>query len=211
MSGIWPPLQRWYAKTLSVKFSKTAWQVSFWISPTIRRSSFFKSRMFRGLLTYTDDLRVPQRKKKSHRVKSHDLGGHWWSPLRSWRNWIVYREAWQVTPSRWNHNYWMFITSKQGQKIIYRLAGSPCFATVNLYLLRKVKALNFSLFLHYYVNSGQLLNYVYIDICLRRCLHRMPALKKRQKLPVVWKVFLQIHVKWWNEWTKISVCYKICF
>ena len=43
------------------------------------------------------------------------------------------------------------------------LPGSPCFATVNLYLLRKVKALNFSLLLHYYVNSGQLPNYVYID------------------------------------------------
>ena len=40
------------------------------------------------------------------------------------------------------------------------------------------KALNFSLLLHYYVNSGQLLNYVYIDICLRRRLHRMCAFKK---------------------------------
>ena len=49
--------------------------------------------------------------------------------------------------------------------LIYTLADSPCFATVNLYLLRKVKALKFSLLLHYYVNSGQLLNYVYIDIC----------------------------------------------
>ena len=34
---------------------------------------------------------------------------------------------------------------------------------MNLYLLRKVKALSFSLFLHNYVNSGQLLNYVYIQ------------------------------------------------
>ena len=58
------------------------------------------------------------------------------------------------------------------------LAGSPCFATVTLYLLRKVKALNFSLLFNYYVNYGQLLNYVYIDICLRRRLHRMPALEK---------------------------------
>ena len=66
-----------------------------------------------------------------------------------------------------------------------QLAGSPCFATVNLYLLRKVNALSFSLLLHYYVNSGKLLNYVYIDICPRRRLHRMPAFKKRQKLPVV--------------------------
>ena len=48
-----------------------------------------------------------------------------------------------------------------------KVAGSPCFATVNLYLLRKVKALHFSLLLHYYVNSGQLLNYVNIDICPR--------------------------------------------
>ena len=70
------------------------------------------------------------------------------------------------------------------------LAGSPCFATVNLYLLRKVKALNFSLLLHYYVNSGQLLNYVYIDFCSRR-LRRMCAFKKRQKLPVAREVFLQ--------------------
>ena len=32
--------------------------------------------------------------------------------------------------------------------------------------------------LDYYVNSGQLLNYVYIDIFPRRRLHRMPAFKK---------------------------------
>ena len=38
---------------------------------------------------------------------------------------------------------------------------------------------------NYYVNSGQLLNYVHIDICPRRRLHRMSAFKKRQKLPVV--------------------------
>ena len=38
--------------------------------------------------------------------------------------------------------------------------------------------------LDYYVNSGQLLNYVYIDICPRRRLHPMCAFKKRQKLPV---------------------------
>ena len=36
----------------------------------------------------------------------------------------------------------------------------------------------------------------YIDICPRHCLHGMCAFKKRQKLPVVWKVFLQIRVKW---------------
>ena len=58
------------------------------------------------------------------------------------------------------------------------LAGCPCFATVNLYLLRKVKALNFSLLLHYYVNSRQLLNYVYIDFCPRRRLRRMCSFKK---------------------------------
>ena len=65
------------------------------------------------------------------------------------------------------------------------LADSPCFATVNLYLLRKVKALNFSLLLHYYVNSSKVLNYVHIDICPRRRVHRMPAFKKRKSLPVV--------------------------
>ena len=54
------------------------------------------------------------------------------------------------------------------QGVYEKLAGSPCFATVNLYLLRKVKALHFSLLLHYSVNSGQFLNYVYIDICPRR-------------------------------------------
>ena len=36
----------------------------------------------------------------------------------------------------------------------------PVLATVNLYLLRNIKALNFSLLLDYYVNSGQHLNYV---------------------------------------------------
>ena len=70
------------------------------------------------------------------------------------------------------------------RKLYNLLAGSPCFATVNLYLLRKVRALNFSLLLHYYVNSGQLLNSVYIDFCSRRRLRRMCAFKKRQKLPV---------------------------
>ena len=34
-----------------------------------------------------------------------------------------------------------------------------------------------------YVNSGKLLNYVHIDFCPRRRLHRMAAFKKRQKLP----------------------------
>ena len=34
------------------------------------------------------------------------------------------------------------------------------------------------------VNSGQLLNYVYIDFCSRRRLRRMCAFKKRQQLPV---------------------------
>ena len=64
------------------------------------------------------------------------------------------------------------------------LAGSPCFATVNLFLLRKVKTLNFSLLLHYYVNSGQLPNYAYIDICpRRRRLHRTCAFKKKAKTP----------------------------
>ena len=37
--------------------------------------SSFKSLIFRGLLTYTNDLRVPQR-NKSQGVKSHDLGDH---------------------------------------------------------------------------------------------------------------------------------------
>ena len=37
--------------------------------------------------------------------------------------------------------------------------------------------------LDYYVNSGQLLNYLYIDICPRRRQHRMCAFKKG-KLPV---------------------------
>ena len=54
---------------------------------------------------------------------------------------------------------------------------------VNLYLLRKVKALHFSLLLHYYVNSGQLLNYVYIDTFPRRRLHRMCAFNKKAKTP----------------------------
>ena len=62
--------------------------------------------------------------------------------------------------------------------IYIKLADSPCFATVNLYLLRKVKVMNFPLLMHYYVNYGQLLNYVYIDICPRRRLHRMFAFKK---------------------------------
>ena len=46
--------------------------------------------------------------------------------------------------------------------------------------------------LDYYIKSGQLLNYLFIDICPRRRLHRMCAFKKRQKLPVACDVFLQI-------------------
>ena len=34
--------------------------------------------------------------------------------------------------------------------------------------------------LDYYVSPSQVLNYVYIDICPRRRLHRMCAFKKRQ-------------------------------
>ena len=63
------------------------------------------------------------------------------------------------------------------------LAACPCFATVNLYLLGKVKALNFSLLLHYYVNSRRFLNYVYIDFCPRRRLRRMCAFKTKAKAP----------------------------
>ena len=37
--------------------------------------------------------------------------------------------------------------------------------------------------LDYYVNSGQLLNYVHINICPRCRLHRMCALKKKAKTP----------------------------
>ena len=42
---------------------------------TTCRISCYKSRIFRGLLTYPKDLRVPQ-EKKIKGVKSHDLGGH---------------------------------------------------------------------------------------------------------------------------------------
>ena len=80
-----------------------------------------------------------------------------------------------VSALRWSS------VSQSVSPFIYVRAGSPCFATVNLYLLRKVKTLNFSLLLHYYVNSGQLLNYVHTDICPRLRLHRMCAFKKREK------------------------------
>ena len=61
---------------------------------------------------------------------------------------------------------------------ILLLAGSPCFATVNLY--KESQGFQFFVIvaLDYYVNSGQLLNYVHIDICPRRRLHRMCAFKK---------------------------------
>ena len=36
---------------------------------------------------------------------------------------------------------------------------------------------------HYYVNSRQLLNYVYIDFCRERRLRRMCAFKKKAKTP----------------------------
>ena len=79
-------------------------------------------------------------------------------------------------PNRLHHRTAFWLTKCTAFYMV--LAGCPCFATVNLYLLRKVKALNFSLLLHYYVNSSQLLNYVHIDICPRRRLHRMCAFKK---------------------------------
>ena len=66
-----------------------------------------------------------------------------------------------------------------GHLQIYKiLADAPCFATVNLNLLRKVKALNFSFLFHYYGNYDQVLNYVYVDICPRRRLHQMCSFKK---------------------------------
>ena len=75
------------------------------------------------------------------------------------------------------------LVSQSVSPFIYVLAGSPCFATVNLYLLRKVNAPNFSLLLKYHVNSGQLLNHVYIDICPRHHLNQMCAFKKKAKTP----------------------------
>ena len=50
----------------------TAWQVSTWISPVTRRISS-KSRTFRGLLIYTNGLRVHQRKKIIRKVTCD-----WW-------------------------------------------------------------------------------------------------------------------------------------
>ena len=40
---------------------------------TICQISSFKSRMFRGLLTYTNDLRVPQRKNYTSQQKTFFL------------------------------------------------------------------------------------------------------------------------------------------
>ena len=68
--------------------------------------------------------------------------------------------------------------SQSVSPFIYILADAPCFATVNLNLLRKVKALNFSFLFHYYGNSDQVLYYVYTNICPRRRLHQMCLLKK---------------------------------
>jgi hypothetical protein len=58
----------------------------------------------------TRDFTNPPR-KKSHGVKSHDLGGQFWSPLRgmtrpgyfSRNNSVVSRAVWQIAPSCWKH------------------------------------------------------------------------------------------------------------
>ena len=80
-----------------------------------------------------------------------------------------------------------------------------------LYLPRKVKALNFSLLLHYYVNSGQLLNYVHIDICSRRRLHRMCAFNKGKTPCRMRGIPSNIHQVIKPMDYKIRVCYKISF
>ena len=77
------------------------------------------------------------------------------------------------------------IVSQSVSPFIYILADAPCFATVNLNLLRKVKALNFSFLFHYYGNSDQVLYYVYTNICPRRRLHQMCLLKKDKKINII--------------------------
>ena len=69
----------------------------------------------------------------------------------------------------------------QGSKSLPHVTnGRSCFATLNL-KLRKIKELYFSLFLNNYVNSGQRLNYLYINVYFpRRRLHEICAFEKRQ-------------------------------
>ena len=52
-----------------------------------------------------------------------------------------------------------------------RFSRSWLFGGVAPRIFKENKALNFSFLLYYYVNSGQLLNYVYMDIYPRHCLH----------------------------------------
>ena len=62
--------------------------------------------------------------KKTHGVKSQDLGGQFWSPLPemtrpgkfSRNNSIVSRAVWQVAPSCWNHMPSISIPSNWGHK-----------------------------------------------------------------------------------------------
>ena len=57
-----------------------------------------------------------------------------------------------------------------------------CFATVTVFT-KESQGTEFFVLLNYYVNSVQLLKYVYIGICQRRRLHRMSAFKKKEKTP----------------------------
>ena len=69
--------------------------------------------------------------------------------------------------------------------VLYCTSWQPVLRYGESVFTKESQGTEFLLLLHYYVNSGKLLNYVHIDICPRRRLHRMPAFNKRQKFPVV--------------------------
>ena len=99
---------------------------------TTRPISSFKARTFLGLLTYTNDLRVPQW-KKSKGLKSHDLVDHWWSPLREMR------QSFQIK----SFHVFMYIWGFRARQHLRSLAlvtkwwGILMMATVGMFMIIK--------------------------------------------------------------------------
>ena len=104
---------------------------------------------------------------------------------------------------------------------IYRLAGSPCFATVNLYLLRKVKALNFSFvsissrILHFNHWKIGFLYSAFLNILVTPTIVRVPVTLKKQRHDkkqknvlntLEWDFFEFFSSKWQKSIEYLSFC-----
>ena len=141
MSLRWCPFFRIQISSLSWKLVSTLSSILGWILSIICRIEVFSYSSLRGLLSYTRDLRKPQR-KKSHVDKSGERGGHGTSPNRE-MTWLLNkartrsieaRAVWAVAPSCWNQTVRVFIprTCNSGMKKLLIISMYRCELTVTV-------------------------------------------------------------------------------